>query len=105
MCFRSKSEWLVSLFRNPTPPSMPCCRHRLQKRPQKFRKLPPAHSRSSHFGGTLLHDLLRDMKYTLRRLVRTPGFTAATVVTLALGIGANTAIFSVIHGVLLKPLP
>ena len=52
-----------------------------------------------------MHDLLRDMKYTFRRLARTPGFTAATVVTLALGIGANTAIFSVIHGVLLKPLP
>jgi putative ABC transport system permease protein len=52
-----------------------------------------------------LHDLLRDMRHTFRRLGRTPGFTAATVVTLALGIGANTAIFSVINGVLLKPLP
>ena len=52
-----------------------------------------------------MHDLLRDMRHTFRRLVRTPGFTAATVVTLALGIGANTAIFSVINGVLLKPLP
>lgn len=50
-------------------------------------------------------DLVRDMKHTLRRLARTPGFTLATIVTLALGIGANTAIFSVIHGVLLKPLP
>ncbi|HYZ84837.1 MAG TPA: ABC transporter permease [Bryobacteraceae bacterium] len=45
------------------------------------------------------------MRHTFRRLGRTPGFTAATVVTLALGIGANTAIFSVINGVLLKPLP
>ena len=52
-----------------------------------------------------MHDLLRDMKYTFRRLCRMPGFTASTVVTLALGIGANTAIFSVINGVLLKPLP
>lgn len=52
-----------------------------------------------------MHDLLRDMRHTLRRLGRTPGFTAATLVTLALGIGANTAIFSVINGVLLKPLP
>ncbi|MBL8173303.1 MAG: ABC transporter permease [Bryobacterales bacterium] len=45
------------------------------------------------------------MKYTLRRFARTPVFTLATVVTLALGIGSNTAIFSIIHSVLLKPLP
>ena len=44
-------------------------------------------------------------RHVLRRLARTPGFTAITIVTLALGIGANSAIFSVIEGVLLKPLP
>jgi hypothetical protein len=52
-----------------------------------------------------LYDLLRDMRHTFRRLGRTPGFTAATLLTLALGIGANTAIFSLLNGVLLKPLP
>lgn len=52
-----------------------------------------------------MFDLLRDCKFTLRRLARTPVFTLATLVTLALGIGANTAIFTVINGVLLKPLP
>ncbi len=50
-------------------------------------------------------DLLRTAQHTLRRFARTPGFTLATVGTLALGIGANTAIFSVINSVLLKPLP
>src|SRR5437764_13037818 len=45
------------------------------------------------------------MKHVLRRLMRAPGFTAITLITLAIGIGANTAIFSVIDGVLLKPLP
>jgi putative ABC transport system permease protein len=52
-----------------------------------------------------LHDVWRDIRQTIRRLGRTPGFTAATLLTLALGIGANTAVFSVIDGVLLKPLP
>ena len=52
-----------------------------------------------------MYDLIRDLKHTLRRLAHTPVFTLATLVTLALGIGANTAIFSVINSVLLKPLP
>src|SRR6185436_7670832 len=43
--------------------------------------------------------------HILKRLIRTPLFTAVTVLTLAIGIGANTAIFSVIEGILLRPLP
>ena len=50
-------------------------------------------------------DLLRDVRYAARRLARTPMFAAATVITLALGIGANTAIFTIVNGVLLKSLP
>src|SRR5215467_5268227 len=49
--------------------------------------------------------LKNQLKQVLRRLSRAPGFTAITLVTLAVGIAANTAMFSVIEGILLKPLP
>ena len=52
-----------------------------------------------------LESLLADLKFTLRRLRKSPGFAVTVLLTLAIGIGANTAVFSVVDGVLLKPLP
>ena len=52
-----------------------------------------------------LESLLSDLKFTLRRIRKSPGFALTVLLTLAIGIGANTAVFSVVDGVLLKPLP
>ncbi len=65
----------------------------------------PAIGARSSYRERIMNAIAHDLRYALRRIGRNPGFAGLIIATLALGIGANTAIFSVIHSVLLRPLP
>jgi predicted permease len=63
------------------------------------------HDLTHDFRQVLIHDVRQDLLYTLRAFVRTPAFTLAAILSLAIGIGANTSIFSVVNALLLQALP
>src|SRR5947207_8531040 len=70
-----------------------------------MREVPDPVVRNLRDKGTIMESLFSDLRYAIRNLIKRPGFTAIAVITLALGIGANTAIFTLLNAVTFKLLP
>ena len=65
-----------------------------------------SHDGTTHaLGATIMENLFQDIRYGVRMLTKRPAFTAVAALSLALGIGANTTIFTIINGLLLTPIP
>src|SRR5947199_9659861 len=70
-----------------------------------MREVPDPVVRNLRDKGTIMESLFSDLRYAIRNLIKRPGFTAIAVITLALAIGANTAIFTLLNAVTFKKLP